>query len=238
MFPIFIYYIWGRQVLYHTLYGSPLANTMGNNYIVSHVRSSTLTVMSSRRSSLSSSGRSSPEPAAIDASRALILVNDDGFDGMTSAPFELYSDDEDDLDSPPYDIRHRLAYIQPLTPSAVFAYLLSPYLKLGAMLLPNTELPLNYGISSLVVFAILSALARHLWYMLSRYTRRADLEDIIAEVVAKGRGREDQRAVVRTVIRSITGLMRVLLGTLYLHGQHVVLCVRSQSLHFFQNQPA
>jgi hypothetical protein len=154
----------------------------------------------------------------MDSSQALILVNDDD-DNMSTAPFEFYSDDEDDLDSPPFDNGHRLAYVQPLVPSAVFLYLLVPYLKLGAILLPNSGLPIKYGVSALVVFAVLSALSRHLWYMLARYARKADLEEIVTDILAKGRGRERQRELLRTFIRGITGTLRVVLSTLYLRGK-------------------
>lgn len=169
---------------------------------------------SSRRLSISSesSGRSSPVLSGLDSSSALILVHDEDDD---SSPFDFTDDEDDALDSP-FDIGR--PYVQPLGPSVVFLYLLSPCLKLGAMLLPNTNLPIKYGLPPLFLFAVLSAFVRQIWYMLARYLRKADLEDIFLDVFARGRGKERRREILRGLTRGSTGVLRILLAVIYLRG--------------------
>ncbi|RDB18097.1 hypothetical protein Hypma_000972 [Hypsizygus marmoreus] len=170
-------------------------------------------------SSSGSSRSSSPILSALDSSAALILVHDDPED---NTPFDFDSDNEDDDHSPQFDVRR--ASVPPLGPSLVFLYLLSPYLKLGAMFLPHTELPLKCGIPSLLAFAILAAFARQIWYMLARYMRATDLEDIFLDAFARGRGKERRRSVLRNIVRGCTGGLRVLLATIYLRESvHVLL---------------
>lgn len=181
-----------------------------------------LTVPSPRRfsaSSASSSGSSrssSPVLSALDSSAALILVHEPE---DNDTPFDFDTDDEDDDHSPHFDVRR--VSIPPLPPTLVFLYLLVPYLKLGAMFLPHSELPLKYGLPSLLVFAGLSAFSRQVWYMLARYIRTADMEDVILDAFARGRGKERRRSILRTVIRAGTGSLRVLLSTIYLRGMLV-----------------
>ncbi|KAH0586430.1 hypothetical protein H2248_007665 [Termitomyces sp. 'cryptogamus'] len=166
-------------------------------------------------SSVSSSGSSrvsSPSLTPLDSSAALILVHDE----ETQSPFHLDSDDdnEDEDSVPQFDV-HRTS-TPPLSPSLVFLYLLVPYLKLGAMFLPHTETPLNYGLPSLFVFALLAAFARQLLYMLSRYTRSAELEDVVLDLLARGRGKERRRSTIRIIARAGIGGLRALLATVYL----------------------
>lgn len=171
--------------------------------------------MDSRRlSTASSSGESTPILANFNSSTSLILVHDDE---EPSSPFDFPEDDEDVPESPDFEIRR--PFSPPMAPSLVFLYLLSPYLKLGALFLPNTQLPLKYGIPPLLVFAVLSAFARQIWYMLARYMRKADLEDIILDAFARGRGKERQRGWLRAVVRGGTGTLRVLLAFIYLRGK-------------------
>jgi hypothetical protein len=171
-----------------------------------------------RHLSTSSSG-SFGSPAALsalDSSAPLILVHEPDED---DTPFD-FSDDEDqgdDLISPIFEIRK--ASIPPLPPSIVFLYLLTPYLKLGALSIINAQLPLKYGLSSLLVFAALSALARQLWYMLARYLRKADLTDIVLDAFAKGRGKDRRREILRHVVRAGTGLLSVLTASMYLRRE-------------------
>ncbi|KAG5353891.1 hypothetical protein C0989_000134 [Termitomyces sp. Mn162] len=170
-------------------------------------------------SSVSSSGSSrvsSPSLTPLDSSAALILVHDE----ETQSPFHLDSDDdnEDEDSVPQFDV-HRTS-TPPLSPSLVFLYLLVPYLKLGAMFLPHTETPLNYGLPSLFVFALLAAFARQLLYMLSRYTRSAELEDVVLDLLARGRGKERRRSTIRIIARAGIGGLRALLATVYLRGSH------------------
>ncbi|KAF8130425.1 hypothetical protein K438DRAFT_1923198 [Mycena galopus ATCC 62051] len=175
-----------------------------------------------RLSTASSSGESSPILSNFNSSTSLILVHDDE---EPSSPFDFGSENEDDEDipdSPDFEIRR--PYCPPMAPSLVFLYLLSPYLKLGALFLPNTQLPLKYGIPPLLIFAVLSAFSRQIWYMLARYTRKADLEDIILATFARGRGKESQRGWLRAIVRGGTGTLRILLAFIYLRESvHIIL---------------
>ncbi|KAK0188123.1 hypothetical protein F5146DRAFT_1226459 [Armillaria mellea] len=171
--------------------------------------------MSIRRLSISSSGSSSPVLSSLDSSSALILVHDD--DNNTR-----YDDDDNDTDAP-FEIGR--PFVQPLEPSVVLLYLLSPFLKLGATLLPHTRLPLKLGLPALFLFAVLAAFTRRLWYMLARYTRKSDVEDIVLDSFARGRGRgkERLRSVLRSVVRGGTGALRVGLAALYIRVSAEVL---------------
>lgn len=166
----------------------------------------------SARHSTTSSGESSPSLCALDSSSHLILVHDDDDD---SSPLDFSLDDDDDDDAV-FDIGR--PYVLPLGPALVLLYLLSPFLKLGALLLPHTKVPLKFGLPAFFLFAVLAAFTRRIWYMLSRYLRKSDLEDVVLEVFAKGRGKETARAVLRTIVRGGTGGLRVLLASLYLRG--------------------
>ncbi|KAJ7816932.1 hypothetical protein B0H14DRAFT_1390814 [Mycena olivaceomarginata] len=183
--------------------------------------------MDSRRlSTASSSGESTPILANFNSSTSLILVHDDE---EPSSPFDFPEDDEDVPESPDFEIRR--PFSPPMAPSLVFLYLLSPYLKLGALFLPNTQLPLKYGIPPLLVFAVLSAFARQIWYMLARYMRKADLEDIILDAFARGRGKERQRGWLRAIVRGGTGTLRALLAFIYLRESvHIILPLLPEDL--------
>ncbi|KAJ7625343.1 hypothetical protein DFH06DRAFT_1058755 [Mycena polygramma] len=183
--------------------------------------------MDSRRlSTASSSGESSPILSNFNSSTALILVHDDE---EPSSPFDFPDDDEDVPESPEFEIRR--SFSPPMAPSLVFLYLLSPYLKLGALFLPNTQLPLKFGIPPLLIFAVLSAFSRQIWYMLARYMRKADLEDIVLDAFARGRGKERQRAWLRAIVRGGTGTLRVLLAFIYLRESvHIILPLLPEDL--------
>ncbi|KAJ7784333.1 hypothetical protein B0H16DRAFT_1402171 [Mycena metata] len=179
-----------------------------------------------RLSTSSSSGESSPILANFNSSTSLILVHDDD---EPSSPLDFLDEDEEVPDSPDFEIRR--AYSPPMAPSLVFLYLLSPYLKLGALFLPNTQLPLKFGIPPLIIFAVLSAFSRQIWYMLARYMRKADLEDIVLDAFARGRGRERQRTWLRAIVRGGTGLLRVLVAFIYLRESvHIILPLLPEDL--------
>ncbi|KAG6914094.1 hypothetical protein DXG01_002458 [Tephrocybe rancida] len=174
-------------------------------------------------SSVSSSGSSrtsSPRLTTLDSSSALILVHDE--DNQRS-PFHLDSDDDDEDDdhTPQFDVRR--ATTPPLSPTLVLLYLVVPYLKLGAMFLPHTETPLKYGLPALFGFAVLAAFAKQILYMLSRYTRSAELEDVLLDILARGRGNDRRRSILRNTVRAGTGGLRVLLATVYLRESVQVL---------------
>ncbi|KAI0754736.1 hypothetical protein C8Q80DRAFT_1140665 [Daedaleopsis nitida] len=162
------------------------------------------------------SGRASPIHG-FDSSAALILVPDSEDGPSSSAAFDFSSEDDDTEDESDVQLeRLRNSAIPPLSSFSVFLYLLSPYTKLGALVLPSAGLPLKVGVPTLVLFAMLSAFTRQIWYMLARYVRRADLEEIVLETFARGRGKEGRRAALRQLVRLFVGLLRVSVATLYL----------------------
>lgn len=171
---------------------------------------------SSRRSSTSSdqsfeTGRSRP---TNDSSAALVLIHDSE---DSECPFE-FSDEDEDYE--PLDAQHRSTSSVPaLSPSTTFVYFLSPYLSLGALLLPGTVLPLKYGLGALILFALLSAFVRQIWYMLARYMRNLSMEEVIVDALARGRGKEKRRSVLRSLVRLGTGFLRVVLAAMYLRSK-------------------
>ncbi|GBE83045.1 hypothetical protein SCP_0500890 [Sparassis crispa] len=163
-----------------------------------------------------SSGRRSPI-GGFDSSAALIL-EPDVEDTTESHPFDFTSDDETDDDLTEQTDRLLSSSVPPLSSLTVFLYLLSPFLKLGAFLVPDAGLPLRYGIPVLLFFAGLSALTRQIWYMLARYVRRADLEEIVLQTFARDRRKEGTRWLLRQLVRFGVGLLRVLIAALYLRA--------------------
>lgn len=148
---------------------------------------------------------------------ALILVHSD-----EDASFQLEEEISADEASDDEDFFFGRSQSEALSPIAAFAYLLGPYLKLGAMLLPNTLLPLRLGLPALLVFAVLSVFARQIWYMLARYLRKGDMEDVIVSVFSKERRSEQWvRDMLRMFVGVGTGSLRVLLATIYFRGAYV-----------------
>lgn len=189
----------------------------------------------SRRQSNGSATSSDDSPlyTALDSTAPLILVHDDDDDEddrdherPLTLDFSTDSDDSDDLDdslSPLYQINGKLS-IPPLPPFTIFIYLLSPYLKLGALLLPYYQLPLKYGLTSILVSAVLALVARHLLYLIARYLRKADLEEVVSNtfVSTKKRGRkgERRREFFKFFVRVGTAVLKIFLAVVYLQGQH------------------
>lgn len=179
-----------------------------------------------RRQSTMSSGSSnsddenyqSPILSAIDSSAALILVHDQ--DDEQTSPFD-FTEDEDEVDndpdlvSPIFEARKSVVF-PPLPPISVFIYLFAPLLKLGALDLPNSHLPLKYGLPALLLSALASAFSRQIWYMLARYLRKADMSNVVVETFARGRGKERRRMVIRGLVRTGTGVIGLLLAITYL----------------------
>ena len=152
-----------------------------------------------------------------DPESALILVNEhDEHDDPEAVSFEL-SSDEEEREEEELDQSGRSS-VASLSPPTVFVYLLSPLLKLGALLsiFDVSELPLKLAVPGVLFFAGLCAFARQIWYMLSRYVRRTDLEEVFLETFAKGRSKEDRRYAIRMLIRLCTASLRVLLVAVYL----------------------
>jgi len=154
----------------------------------------------SRRSSTSSDGWGRSPLVLLPDNNPL---NDDNHDD---------DDYDDDYVPPPSSPLH-------LSRSSIFLYSLSPYLSLGSLLLPSTYTPLKYSLSALLLFAVLSAFVRQIWYMLARYMRSTNMEDVILDVFAKGRAKDNKRAVLRFLIRLGTAYLRILLATMYLRGK-------------------
>ncbi|KAI9058133.1 hypothetical protein FKP32DRAFT_1597205 [Trametes sanguinea] len=171
---------------------------------------------SSRSSNSFDSGRHSPING-FDSTAALIVVPD-GEETPASTSFDFSSDD--DLDAEEHSDhqleRLRNSPIPPLSSVSVFLYLLAPYVKLGALVLPDAGLQKKTGVLVVILFAALSAFTRQIWYMLARYVRRSDLEEIVLETFARGRGNERRRMVLRQLVRLAVGSTRVLFAALYL----------------------
>lgn len=180
---------------------------------------------SSRRPSSSSddSGRSSPIQG-FDSSAALILVPDND-DLAASTPFSISSDDEYDSEEDNDGVdRIQASAFPPLSSISVFLYLLSPFFKFGAILLPNVGLPLKVAVPALLFFAALTLFTRQIWYMLARYVRRADLEEIVLETFARDRRKEGRRLALRQLVRLFAGVFRVLMAAMYTRGeQHLAI---------------
>ncbi|KAH9851707.1 hypothetical protein C2E23DRAFT_886258 [Lenzites betulinus] len=96
------------------------------------------------------------------------------------------------------------------------ALILVPDLKLGALLVPAAGVSGKTGVLAVALFAVLSAFTRQIWYMLARYVRRADLEEIVLETFARGRGKERRRMALRQLVRLSVGALRVFVAALYL----------------------
>lgn len=160
----------------------------------------------------SSSGPPSPSLSPMDSSTALVLVHDEDEDlDSPSLHFEDDPDEQYEFPAPS---------VPPLSQTAIFIYLLAPLLKLGALLLPNTEFSLKFGLPSLLFFGFLSAFARQIWYNLALYVRNPDFEFVILDSLVRGRrSKETLRHILRTLVRSGTRVLRILLATIYLRGE-------------------
>lgn len=158
---------------------------------------------------------------ALDSSAALILVHDSD---DSPQDFDFSDEDDDDRDeldelvSPMFQVRSSAA-CPPLPPSSVFLYLLAPLLKLGALNIQSTQVPLKFGLPVLFLSALASAFARQIWYMLARYLRKADMTDVLLNTFARGRGKERQRSFLRRLVKLGTSIVSVLVAVTYLRGE-------------------
>ncbi|KAK7028104.1 hypothetical protein VNI00_014919 [Paramarasmius palmivorus] len=167
---------------------------------------------SSRRSSIDSASDESEGINALDSTSHLVLVHDDDEDDNL---FDFDEGGDEEMDS---QLQLGRSNAQPLSPTLVFLYLLSPYLKLGSMLLPNVGIPLKIGLPSLFLFSLLSGFARQIWFMLSRHIRKDDMLDVVVDVFTRSRRRtmKRRRKVIRGIVLTGTGLLRILLAIVYL----------------------
>ncbi|KAL1722819.1 hypothetical protein EV715DRAFT_286867 [Schizophyllum commune] len=177
------------------------------------------------------SGGSSP-PASpgfdpSDSTAALILVHDEeerdtGFDFAYDSSGE---DEDEDDDGVPQG--------QPaVSPFMTFVYLLSPGLKLGALLLPATAgTTLSRRVTSVVACAALSMIARHVWYMLTRYYwkgAKGDIGRLIIHAFSSTRGSTLARRRYRR-IESVLRICRWIVGVLMagVYVRESVICLLS-----------
>lgn len=182
-----------------------------------------------------SSGRHSPSHE-YDSSSALIIVSDEhGEIDHDPESFEFSSDDDDQENDQQFD-NARTSSVPPLSSFAVFLYLLSPLVKLGALLSveQSAQLPLKVALPGLFFFACLCAFTRQVWYMLARYVRRADMEEVLLETFARGRGKEQKRYTIRMLVRFGTAALRLLLVSVYLRGASVLIKSLNANAKFMQ----
>ncbi|KAI0036542.1 hypothetical protein K488DRAFT_40848 [Vararia minispora EC-137] len=158
-----------------------------------------------------------------ESTAGLVLVPEDELESASRDDFELSSDDEIVDDISARLERLKASSIPPLEPARVFLYLLIPYLHLGPFLLSTSSLPLKFSLPAIFAFALCALVSRRLSYMITKYVHKADLEDIVLDVLARGPSREGARATLRTLVRSITTTFRVLLAAVYLSAASTVL---------------
>lgn len=172
--------------------------------------------MSSRRSSPSSTESSSP---LVDSqsSPELVLVNDVD---NPNEELDFSSDDEDFAAQPD---RVNTSVIPPLSPTLILLYLSIPYLKLGPIFLPTSDIPLSQSIPTLLICASFALFTRELWYLLARYLREMDIEAVVLDVFARGSNKARTRLLLRATVRVGTLTMRVLLASVSLRGPHISL---------------
>ena len=171
-------------------------------------------------SSESSTSNESPDlpESSLDSSASLILLHDS--EG-SNVPFDFTDDEDSDRDessnlvSPVFDMRKSTVF-PPLRPSLVFLYLLAPYLKLGALELINSRLPLKYGLIALFTLALASVYSRQTWYRLARYLRKADITEVVLDTFARRRSKERRRTVLRASVKAGNGIISILVAVTYL----------------------
>ncbi|KAI9573562.1 hypothetical protein HD554DRAFT_2310743 [Boletus coccyginus] len=148
----------------------------------------------------------------INSPRLILLPNTDDRD-----PLEDYATDDDDNEhnGPQPGINH--PPLPPLPPSVVFLYLLSPYLRLGAIYASDIDdASLTYGLTALFVAAALSAFCRHIWFLLGRYMRKPSTEDIVVHMFPRRHRGARRRGLARSIFTIISGSFRLLLAAMYL----------------------
>jgi len=166
--------------------------------------------------------------------RTPLTANDDAFPHTDSHSnlIVLVPDDEDDIDTPFYlsdgdeeeaeydgaQLDWLASSATPLSTILVYLYLFSPFLGLGAMFIPDANASRPWMITAILAFTVLSTFARYIWYLLARYLRKINLEDIVADAFAKGRTKERLRAKLRAAVWVGDWISKVLLAALFLRG--------------------
>lgn len=173
---------------------------------------------SSRRSSASSIADPSSPLINPQSSPELVLVNDAD---SPNEGLDFSSDDglSDEVTTQPD--RFSTSAIPPLSPTLVLLYLTVPYLKLGPIFLLTSAIPLSQSIPTLLLCATFAAFTRELWYLLARYLRKMDTEDVILDVFARGPDKARTRLLLRIIGSMGTFVKRVSLASLPLRGSHI-----------------
>jgi hypothetical protein len=172
---------------------------------------------SSRQSSISSTTGPSSPLIGTQHSPELVHVNDADF---PNAELDFSSDDDLPDDFAAQTDRFNASIIPPLSPTHILLYLSIPYLKLGPMFLPTSDTPLSHSIPTLLICAAFATFTRELWYLLARYLRKMDIEEIVLDVFARGSDKTRRRLLLRVIVRVGTFIMRVLLASVSLRGSH------------------
>jgi hypothetical protein len=146
----------------------------------------------------------------------IVLVQDDEDDIDTPFYFSDGDEEEEEYDAAQLDWLASSA--TPLLTAPVYLYLVSPFLGLGAMFIPDGNTSRPWIIAAVCVFIVLSTFTRYVWYLLARYLRKIRLEDIVAEAFAKGRTKHRLRVKLRAVARIGDWVSKVLLAAIYLRG--------------------
>ncbi|KAF9643381.1 hypothetical protein BDM02DRAFT_3104499 [Thelephora ganbajun] len=144
----------------------------------------------------------------------IVLVPDDEDD--IDAPFYLSDGDEEEVEYDAAQLDWLASSATPLSTILVYLYLVSPFLGLGAMFIPDINALRPWMIAAVCAFAVLSTFARYVWYLLARYLRKINLEDIVADAFAKGRTKERLRIKLRMAVRVGDWILKVLLAALFL----------------------
>ncbi|KZT36653.1 hypothetical protein SISSUDRAFT_1130220 [Sistotremastrum suecicum HHB10207 ss-3] len=162
---------------------------------------------------------SSPSPNS--ASRLILVQEDDEFrDSPSSVPqFEEDSDEDDDDDDgrSSHDDHFISQDHRPLSPLRTLLYLIAPALRLGAFLLPflsSTRLAIT--LPCLLVSVLLTALVRHIWLLLARYVKRATVEEVCSEALAKMSNSPGWRGFIKVLIRVGGTALAFLISLVYL----------------------
>jgi hypothetical protein len=152
----------------------------------------------------------------------LVLVHDPDSQN-DHEELDFSSDDELSDDGPAQPDRFISTVIPPLSPTLVLLYLFVPYLKLGPIFLSINHTPLFRSIPTLLIWATFATLTRELWYLLARYLRKTDMEDVLLDVFARGTEKTRRRLLLRIMARLGTFVMRVLLASISLRGSYISL---------------
>lgn len=188
--------------------------TVSRNQTTLNVLPPRFTMSSSRHSSPSSSEPSSPLVGSH-SHPELVLVNDVN---NPNEELDFSSDDEDFAAQPD---RFNTSVIPPLSPTLILLYLSIPYLKLGPIFLPTSDTPLSQSIPTLLICASFALFTRELWYLLARYLREMDIEEVVLDVFTRGSDETRTRLLLRSTVRVGTFTMRVLLASVSLRGPHI-----------------